>query len=125
MLQKTKMVRKALESLYTGRCDVIEHKKIKKRNGSTGFKDVKVMEDIPCRLSYKNIGSTTTVQEENKASRVNQVITLFLNTDIVINPGSKIVVTQNGRTVSYKKSGKASIHSNHQEIILELFDRWI
>ena len=77
MLQKTKMVRKALESLYTGRCDVIEHKKIKKRNGSTGFKDVKVMEDIPCRLSYKNIGSTTTVQEENKASRVNQVITLF------------------------------------------------
>jgi hypothetical protein len=39
MLSKTKMVKakKAVESLYTGVCTIIEHQKVKKENKSTAF----------------------------------------------------------------------------------------
>lgn len=125
MLQKIKVVKKArqaFESLYDGTCNIIEHQKIKKANKSTGFQDVTVLENEPCRLSFKTIGST--VQAENAASAVVQVTTLFISPDIVIKPGSKIVVTQNSRTTEYKQSGEPAMYDTHQEIILELFKGW-
>ena len=53
-----------------------------------------------------------------------QTTTLFISPDVVIEPGSKIVVTQNGKTVAYKQSGEPALYNTHQEIILELFERW-
>lgn len=123
MLQKNKMVRKAIESLYQGTCDIIEHKKIKKSNGSTGFQDVKVLEKEPCRLSFKTIISTNPT--DVGASELTQTTTLFISPDVKIKPGSKIVVTQNNVTKEYKQSGEPAMYLNtHQEIMLELFDRW-
>ena len=122
MLQKNKMVRKVIESLYQGTCDVVEHKKVKKPNGSTGFQDVKVLEKEPCRLSFKTIISTNPT--DVGASELTQTTTLFISPDVKITPGSKIIVTQNGKTREYKQSGEPAIYSTHQEIILELFDRW-
>lgn len=125
MLQKAKMVKKArtaLESLYDGTCNIIEHQKIKKANKSTGFQDVTVLENEPCRLSFKTIGST--IQAENAASAVIQVTILFISPDIVIKPGSKIVVTQNNITTEYANSGEGAMYDTHQEIILELFKGW-
>lgn len=125
MFQKTKVVkraRKALELLYGGTCNIIEHQKIKKANKSTGFQDVTVLENEPCRLSFKTIGST--VQAENAASAVMQVTTLFISPDVIIKSGSKIVVTQNNRTTEYKSSGEPALYQTHQEVILELFKGW-
>lgn len=125
MLQKAKMVKKArksLESMFEGTCDIVEHKKVKKSNGATVSEDVKVLEKKPCRLSFKSIGSTD--QAENAASAVIQVTTLFISPDIVIKPGSKIIVTQNSRTTEYKQSGEPAMYDTHQEIILELFKGW-
>lgn len=61
MFQKNKMVkktRKAIESMYEGTCTITEHQKVQKDNKSTGFQDVIVQEDIPCRLSFKTINNT-------------------------------------------------------------------
>lgn len=125
MLQKAKMVkkaRKALESLYDGRCTVIERQKYQKVNKSTAFREITVLKNEPCRLSFKAIGSST--PEENAAFAVVQAVTLFISPDIFIKSGSKIIVTQNNRTTEYKQSGEPAIYDTHQEIILELFKGW-
>lgn len=125
MLSKNKVVKravKALESLYEGVCTVTEHQKIRNENGSTGFKEVSVLENIPCRLSFKTIGTTNGA--DNMASAVEQVTTLFVSPDIQIKPGSKVTVTQNGVTTEYAHSGKSAVYAAHQEIILDVFERW-
>ena len=124
MLSQTKMVkaRKAIESLYSGKCTVTEYQKIKKKNKSTAFQEVVVLEDIPCRLSFKTINSTS--QTDTAASAVGQVTKIFLAPEIRVKPGSKLTVTQNGVTTEYKSSGEPAFYSTHQEIIVELFKGW-
>lgn len=124
MLSQIKMVkaRKALESLYDGACTIIEHKKVQKENKSTGFEDVVVLENQPCRLSFQSIN--TTVPTENGASKVTQIVKMFISPEIEVKPGSKLIVTQNNVTTEYKNSGEPAIYSTHQEIILELFKGW-
>ena len=124
MLPKTEMVkaRKAVESLYDGKCTITEHQKIKKENKSTGFQDVVVLEDIPCRVSFKTISNTS--QTDTGASAVVQVAKVFLAPEIQVKPGSKLTITQKGVTTEYKSSGKPAFYSTHQEIVLELFKGW-
>lgn len=124
MLSNTKMVkaRKAIESLYDGKCTITEHQKIKKENMSTGFQDVVVQENIPCRLSFKTINNTN--QTDTAASAVVQITKVFLAPEIQIKPGSKLTITQNDVTTEYKSSGKPAFYSTHQEIVLELFKGW-
>lgn len=124
MLSQTKMVkaRKAIESLYDGKCTITEHQKVKKENKSTGFKDVVVREDIPCRLSFKTINTTN--QTDTAASAVVQITKVFLAPEIQVKPGSKLTITQNDVTTEYQFSGKPALYSTHQEIVLELFKGW-
>lgn len=124
MLSQTKMVkaRKAIESLYVGTCTITEQKKNQKSNKSTGFSEVVVLENQPCRLSFTTIKSTTPT--EIGASSVSQVVKLFIAPEIEAKPGSKLTITQNGITTEYKNSGEPAIYMTHQEIILELFKGW-
>jgi len=131
MLSKAKVVRarKAVESLYNGVCDVIEYKKVTKANKSTCFEEVTVLSKQPCRLSYKastsmSLSIKSTQENENLSSTMEQMIKLFISPDIEIKAGSKIVVTQNGKTVAYKGSGQPAIYKTHQEITLDLFEGW-
>lgn len=124
MLSKNQVVkaRKAIESMYDGTCTIIEHQKVKLPNKSTGFKDIVVLEDIPCRLSFKTI--TNTNQTETGVSAVVQVTKVFIAPEIQVKPGSKLTITQNNVTTEYKSSGQPAIYTTHQEIELELFERW-
>lgn len=107
--------------MYDGKCTITEHKKVKKDNMSTGFEDVVVLEDEPCRLSFKTINSTN---QTDTAASVVQSTKVFLAPEIQVKPGSKLTITQNGVTTEYKSSGKPAIYSTHQEIVLELFKGW-
>ena len=117
-----KKARKAVESLYVGTCTITEHQKVKKENKSTGFEDVVVLENQPCRISFQSINSSVTT--ESGASEISQIVKLFIAPEIKIKPGSKITVTQNGVTTDYKNSGEPALYSTHQVIILELFKGW-
>ena len=114
-------VRRAIESLYDGKCTIIEHQKVQKENKSTGFQDVPVLENQPCRLSFQTISNT---KPNDSAASLNQTTKLFLAPEIIVKPGSKLIVTQNGITTEYTNSGEPAVYSTHQEIILELFKRW-
>ena len=124
MLSQTKVVkaRKAIESLYDGKCTITEYQKVKKENKSTGFQEVIMLENVACRLSFKTINNTN--QTDTSASAVVQIAKVFLAPEIQVKPGSKLTITQNNVTTDYKSSGKPAFYSTHQEIVLELFNGW-
>lgn len=114
--------RKRLESLWTGRCAVyVLQENQNPDNKRTEFVEVEVITDQPCRLSYKSIVSA---ENADHASAIKQSTVLFIAPEIAIPPGSKIVVSQNRVTGVYKNSGEPAVHSNHQEISLDLLEGW-
>lgn len=114
-------VRAAIEMMYQGTCTVTEHQKVKKANKTTGFQDVIVLENQPCKLSFSSI--TTTSQTET-AALVAQTAKLLIAPEIQIKPGSKLTITQNGVITEYENSGEPALFNTHQEINLALFKGW-
>ena len=114
-------VRTAIEMMYQGTCTVTEHQKVKKENKTTGFQDVIVLTNQPCKLSFSNI--TTTNQTET-AALVAQTAKVLIAPEIQIKPGSKLTITQNGVTTEYENSGEPALFNTHQEISLVLFKGW-
>ena len=120
-LEKAKrQARKAIESMYDGVCTISNYQNIEDPiTFVTELNEVEVIKDQPCRLSYSSIPSTT---QTDTINAVSQSIKLFIAPEVNIPAGSKIVVTQNGRTTVYKNSGQPAIYSTHQEINLELYE---
>lgn len=123
MLSKNQVVaaRKAIEKMYIGTCTITEYQKVTKENKSTGFQEVIVLENQPCKLSFERI--TTTNQTETAAALI-QITKVFIAPEIVVKPGSKLTITQNGVTTEFKNSGEPGMFGTHQEIILDLFKGW-
>ncbi len=124
MLSKNQVVavRKAIEMTYTGTCNIIERQKVSKPNKSTGFKEVIVIENQPCKLSFSSLASS---KNGENASKIVQSVKVLIAPEIHVKPGSKLTITQNGITTDYTNSGKPATYSTHQEIGLELHDGWI
>lgn len=112
-------MRNQIESTYTDTCSIWEKKKDKQPNGITTFEPVEVVNDLACRISFKSINSTGT---SNNAQAVQTVITLFINPTIDIRPGSKLLITRNGRTKEYGYSGEPAQYDTHQEYVLNSFE---
>lgn len=111
--------RKAIEILYRDKCTIVEYQPIKDPvSKRTSNKEVVILENQPCKISYKNIVSAT----EGKVAKLEQTIKLFISPNISIKAGSKLIITnQNNVTKEYVRSGESAIYPNHQEVILELF----
>ena len=122
MLPKTAVVkvRKAIEKGYIGTFTVTEHQKITRPNHITGFSDVDVLVNQPCRLSFSSSPSAT----DGNFAEIKQTVKLFFAPEIDVKEGSKITVTQNGITTVYKRSGTPAVYQTHKEILLELFEGW-
>ncbi len=109
-----------LALLWTGKCTIYEFEdKVDPITFQTTQREVPVLVDEPCRLSY-NHEQATNIQ--SGAAVVSQSITLFIRPDLVIKPGSVIEITQNNVTERYKGSGQPAVYSNHQQIILQLYE---
>lgn len=115
-----RLARKAQEKTYEGRCTVTGYGKVKDPvTHITEEKEITAYEDQPCRFSFSSALATGSSQTVDS---LEQSIKLFIAPDLLIKPGSKITVMQNGRTEAYKQSGKAAVYSTHQEINLELYE---
>ena len=112
--------RKALEKGYTGTFTVTEHQKVIRPNKTTGYEDVVVLVDQPCRLSFSSSPSTN----DGDVPVIAQTVKLFFAPEVTVKEGSKITVVQNGVTTEYKQSGTTAVYSTHKEVILELFKGW-
>lgn len=109
--------RRAIERLYEDRCNIYESGYIKDvETGITKPKNnILVIENEPCRISFKN--SVPTSQTESIAN-ISQEIKLFIAPEHNIKEGSKIVVTRNGKELEYKCTGASALYYSHQEISL-------
>ena len=111
-----------IRSLWTGRCAVvIRESSINPKNGRNEPTESVLTHDEPCRISFSTIKSTT---ENSNAELITQTTKLFISKDVEIPENSKIIVTQNGITGAYVKSGAPAIYSSHKEYILEKFEAW-
>lgn len=120
--QAQEMARAAVEQTYEGVCTIIEHRDVidaKTKLSST--KEVAVIEDEPCKLSFEKLDAAV---QTGTAAKISQGIKLFIAPEISVNSGSKIIVTQNGRTEEYAASGKPAVYCTHQEIVLKLLRGW-
>ena len=107
-----------LSALWTGRCTIYEYQDVTDPvTHQTTQREVPIVLDEPCRLSY-NYEQSTNIQ--NGAAVVSQSIMLFIRPDLVVKPGSVIEITQHGVTEKYKGSGNPAVYCNHQQIILRL-----
>lgn len=110
-------VRKAIESLYLDTCNIYEYQKvIDQEDFSTNMRLVLVHQNVPCKLSHHDKNQTY----DNERPTIKLISKLIINPDIEVKAGSRIVVTRNGIETAYKNSGKAALHFNHQEIMLDL-----
>ncbi|KOY81288.1 hypothetical protein I6G82_02645 [Lysinibacillus macroides] len=111
--------RKAIQSLYRGICTV-------KTWGSvtdpvtkiTTQKETTKFENEPCKLSYEK---QTTASNTGGPATISQTIKLSLAPELDVPPGSKIIVTQDGVTNEFTRSGLPDVHMDHQHILLEAF----
>ena len=115
------IARKEIESHYDSICDIIERQSVIENNITKDKKEVTVESEKPCRVSFEDIYANT---ETDTETQKNQKIKLFIAPELVIKPGSKIVVTGRGRTTTYKNSGEPAIYDTHQELMLELWKGW-
>lgn len=114
--------RKVIESTYSGSATVTEIKKVKdEKSRLTKTEPVVVLEKQPCKLSFETLKAT--VQTDSVAT-VTQITKLFISPDVSINAGSKITVTQDNVTTDYTSSGVPAVYPTHQEIVLELFEKY-
>ncbi|HBF7900670.1 hypothetical protein KLL36_19390 [Clostridioides difficile] len=113
--------RKAIEMLYRDKCTIVEYQPVRDPiTKRTNNKEIIVLENQSCKLSYKN----TVSAEQGKVAKLVQTIKLLISPDIQIKAGSKLIITtQNNVTREYVRSGETAIYPNHQEIILELFKK--
>lgn len=117
-----KRARKAIETLYGGVCSIVIYDDITDPETHLTEKgEVVIYENIPCKLSFETLKSNTaseTYAEKGQGTK------LFLNPELTIPSGAKIVVEQNGVVNAYSLSGEPAVYPSHQEIPLELFERW-
>lgn len=114
--------RKAMEATYYGVLTVTEHQKVQNEESKlTERKEVVVLENQPCRLSFEKL--QTAIQSDSAAT-ITQVTKLFVSPDIKIKASSKITVTQDNVTTDYECSGVPAVYPTHQEIVVELFRRF-
>ncbi len=109
-----------LKSLWIGKCTIFEYQTTKDEiTKQSTQKQVAVVVDEPCKVSYNKEQATNIA---SGAAVISQSITLFVRPDLEVKPGSVIEVTQHGKTTKYKGSSKSAVYTNHQEIVLELFE---
>lgn len=114
--------RKAVELLYKGLCTVKVWQDVEDPiTHATKHDEVTLFTDQKCKLSYGNQTSTTPTVGP---AEITQTIKLFIAPELDIPAGSKIIVTQHGKTVEYTRSGESAVFMDHQEIQLELFERY-
>lgn len=115
--------RSALEQLYSDICTVYVQQETESDDCLTRFENKALYADQPCRLSFSSLAAAS----GDNVAAVGQSVKLFISPSLVIPPGSRIDVQRPGevpRTFQYKSSGPAAVYPTHQEIPLELAERY-
>lgn len=118
ILKAIQKAREEFEKMYDGICTITQKgKSVDPITHKTTYRDSVVYENEPCRLSEKSVAATS----QGIVAGVTKEMVLFIAPELDIKPGSKITITQNGKTEDYERSGEPITHKTHQEIVLSLW----
>ena len=98
--------------LWTDVCTIIGYADYLDADEATQQIEIPIIENEPCKLSYQSLN---TVNQTDTAATISQTAKLFIDENVIIPPGSKIIVND---TLEFKQSGEAGRFVNHQEIML-------
>ncbi|MCL2588358.1 MAG: hypothetical protein FWD84_03010 [Oscillospiraceae bacterium] len=121
------MVGKALRRLWTDRCDIyLRDGAVDPATGRTVFTERKLYADLPCRVSFRlSFETVSAVRDVGEAAvSATQAVKLFLQPDIIVPAGSKIVVRRGVHETAYTRTSQPAVFGAHQEIRMERFVRW-
>ena len=121
------MVGAALRRLWTDRCDIfVQESAIDPETGRSVFAERKIHADLPCRVSFRlSFETVSGVRDVGDAAvAAAQAVKLFLQPDIVVPAGSKIVVRRGVHEMAYARTGRPAVFEGHQEVRMERFTRW-
>lgn len=114
--------RKALEMLWRGTCTVKAWREVKNPiTHITKHDEVTLYKNLKCKLSHKTL---TAASNTGGPAAIVEEIQLSLGNEYDVPAGCKIIVTQDGVTTEYTRSGKPGIFMDHQQIRLELFKEY-
>lgn len=106
--------REALEETYEDRCTIKRWEKTKV-NGETKYDWVVKLEDVPCRLSQKALGSNGQTETVNQIAYETK---LFISPDIEVLQNDILEVTRGSQMRMYT-AGEPFLYPSHQEISLQ------
>lgn len=122
MVIPNKLVRKAIERQYTATCSVYVYQDVLDEDTKQTRQDrVLLVENQPCRLSYQTQAFASLVSTQNDGIPSNhQGVKIFMCPELDIPENSEIDVMWNGRKLEFKRSSVPIIHTNHQEVMVEV-----
>lgn len=125
MVIPNELVRKAIESRYESTCSVYVFEDVfDEDTKQTKRERVLKIENQPCRLSYQTqaFASLVSTQTDGVPSSY-QSTKIFMSPDVDIPENSEIEVNWKGRQLRFKRSSVPVIHTNHQEVMVEVWDQ--
>lgn len=120
ILRRPDLIKKSIQSFYTGLATVEIKESIKDENGKIRPVVKVEYEDLPCRLSHESKNPSTGYERNT----VSQTIMLFLDNEPEIPAGAKITVLQDGVKNVYGCASEPNVFETHQEIELVLWEDW-
>ena len=122
------MVRAALRRFWTDRCDIfVRESTVEPGTGRSVFTERKIHADLPCRMSFRlSFETVSGVRDVGDAAvSAGQAVKLFLAPEIVVPPGSKLVLRRGVHEMVFARSGVPAVFEGHQEVRMERFERWV
>lgn len=116
-----------LPKMWYDKCTIQTAQKVTQANQATGFDWVALVTDEPCKVSFfNNFRMNGPTGDYWVASPVFQQVKLFLRPGLDVPPGSRIIVTthENNKTLYFESSGQPAIFTNHQEIEIQVVQKW-
>ncbi len=117
---EARRMREAIEALWTDVCSIAVRRAVQAEGGAEELREETIATGVKCRLSYIEAGAA----QLDVAAQLGQRAKLMLGCELEVPPGSLITVERCGRQVKYRSSGAPRLYRSHQEIEMELSDRW-
>ena len=125
MVIPNELVRKAIESRYDNTCSIYVYADVfDEDTKQTRRERTLLLEDQPCRLSYQTqaFASLVSTQTDGVPSSY-QSVKMFIAPELDIPENSEIEVKRSDRLLKFKRSSVPVIHTNHQEVMVEVLDQ--
>ncbi len=125
MVVPNDLVRKAIESRYEATCSIYIYENVFDNDTKqTSQQRIVLVENQPCRLSYQTQAFASLVSEQKDGVPSNyQGTKIFIAPELDIPENSEFDVIWHGRELYFKRSSVPVIHTNHQEVMVEVRDQ--